>query len=209
MSEVPAGASLIEALLPYHVIPDFLGPVLVARLLDHAHALEPQFRATEVDRRVDPRAWNSLTTHDLGALAEPLTAKMRACAPELFEALKIKPFDIAGIELELIAYNDRAFSKIHIDMETWADPDRRTHRMISAVYYFHGQPKGFTGGALRFHPALAQEGGGRFADIEPVNDTLVAFPAFAPHEVLPVRCPSGVFMDSRFTVYFGLRRAQA
>jgi Rps23 Pro-64 3,4-dihydroxylase Tpa1-like proline 4-hydroxylase len=69
--------------------------------------------------------------------------------------------------------------------------------VLSGVYYFHRLPKPFSGGALRLH-AIGDES--RFADIEPACDTLVVFPAWAPHEVLPVRCPSGAFMDSRFSI---------
>jgi Rps23 Pro-64 3,4-dihydroxylase Tpa1-like proline 4-hydroxylase len=41
---------------------------------------------------------------------------------------------------------------------------------------------------------------GAFVDIEPANDTLVFFPSWYPHEVLPVSCPSGRFEDSRFAI---------
>lgn len=196
--------SPLAALLPYHVIPGFLEPALIAALLDFARANEASFRPTRVVSGVDTSIWNSRTAYDLGALTEPLTGKLRAALPRLFEALGMAPFELAGIELELIAYNDGAFSEQHVDTVTRAS--KRSDRAISAVCYLHGEPKRFGGGALRFHPVIARDP--VFADVEPVNGTLVAFPAFAPHEVLPVRCPSGAFMDSRFAVYVGFHRAR-
>jgi hypothetical protein len=46
-----------------------------------------------------------------------------------------------------------------------------------------------------------------FADIEPEYDTLVFFPSWSPHEVLPVHVPSGRFMDSRFDINCWIHRA--
>jgi SM-20-related protein len=37
-------------------------------------------------------------------------------------------------------------------------------------------------------------------DLAPENDSLVIFPSWAPHEVMPVVFPSGGFADSRFSV---------
>jgi SM-20-related protein len=73
-------------------------------------------------------------------------------------------------------------------------------RVVSAVYYFHRLPKSFSGGALRVYPLAGREKSNTFVEIEPVNDTLVFFPWWFPHEVLPVVCPSGQFEDSRFAV---------
>jgi Rps23 Pro-64 3,4-dihydroxylase Tpa1-like proline 4-hydroxylase len=99
------------------------------------------------------------------------------------------------VELELVAHGDGAFYRRHIDTQTATE---RSHiRVLSGVYYFHRQPKRFTGGALRLYAIGDPQ---RFTDIEPTHNTLVVFPAWAPHEVQPVRCPSGQFMDSRFAI---------
>jgi Rps23 Pro-64 3,4-dihydroxylase Tpa1-like proline 4-hydroxylase len=39
-----------------------------------------------------------------------------------------------------------------------------------------------------------------FHDVEPLHNSLVVFPAWLPHEVLKVSCPSGRFADSRFAI---------
>ena len=197
---------LFERLLPHVVIDGFLGAPLVAQLLAHAQASEAKFTPTRLAEGLAPGLWNSLNTHDLGALGTPLKQKMRDAAPALIEALKIGRFEIAGIELELIAYNDGAFSKTHVDLVARKDSRLASTRVISAAYYFHREPKAFGGGALRFHPMNPSDAAPVFADVEPVNDRLVAFASFAPHEVRTVACPSKAFMDSRFALYFGLRR---
>ena len=64
------------------------------------------------------------------------------------------------------------------------------------VYYFHRQPRCFTGGRLR----LFDLGGERSIDIEPVHDSLLVFPSYARHEVETISCPDGAFADGRFAV---------
>jgi Rps23 Pro-64 3,4-dihydroxylase Tpa1-like proline 4-hydroxylase len=58
-------------------------------------------------------------------------------------------------------------------------------------------PKAFRGGALRLY-AIGDSGGRTFIDIEPVQNGLLVFPAWVPHEVMPVHCPSKRFIDLRF-----------
>jgi len=37
-------------------------------------------------------------------------------------------------------------------------------------------------------------------NIEPGRNGPLMFPSWAPHEVMPVNCPSGRFADSRFAI---------
>jgi Rps23 Pro-64 3,4-dihydroxylase Tpa1-like proline 4-hydroxylase len=59
---------------------------------------------------------------------------------------------------------------------------------------------------LRIYAFADEKETGAFVDIEPTNDTLVFFPSWFPHEVLPVACPSGRFEDSRFAINCWVRR---
>jgi SM-20-related protein len=81
-----------------------------------------------------------------------------------------------------------------------------SHRVISVVYYFYALPKAFAGGTLRLHSLAASGQQGTFIDIEPEYDMLVFFPAWFPHEVLPVQVPSGRFLDSRFAINCWIHR---
>ena len=75
-------------------------------------------------------------------------------------------------------------------------------RVISAVYYFYREPKGFSGGALRLYRfgADAQDPAADAGSIafEPRQNSLVCFPSWAKHKVEAVSCPSGKFEDYRF-----------
>ena len=92
-------------------------------------------------------------------------------------------------------------------MDTYVgDARRASDRLLSAVYYFHAEPKAFSGGALRLYPFGAKKDEDSFADVQPEQNTLLVFPSWAPHEVLPVSCPSGRFSDSRFAVNCWIHR---
>jgi len=78
--------------------------------------------------------------------------------------------------------------------------DSKGQRAMTGVYYFHRQPRGFSGGALRIHPIMNQAAGERFTDIAPDNDSFVLFASWVPHEVRPIACPSQQWLDSRFSI---------
>jgi hypothetical protein len=190
---------------PFRALSDFLAPADVARLLDYAEANEAAFTPTQVGvggkGRVDTSFRVSRACRDLGETSLLLTERLKAVAPELVADLKMTPFETSRVELQLVAHGDGAFYRRHIDTQTTSDTQNL--RVLSGVYYLNRAPKRFSGGALRFY-AIGDEG--RFVDVEPVHNTLVVFPAWVPHEVLPVSCPSGDFMDSRFAVNCWLHR---
>ena len=143
---------------------------------------------------------------DLGPLAAMLDARMRIEAPRWTAELRSTPFETSEVELELAAHNDGAHFTLHTD--TYArDQIARGDRMLSAVYYFHRQPMGFAGGALRLH-RLNAEPGDAGLDIAPDDNSLVVFPSWGPHEVMPVECPSRVFAHSRFALNCWIYRAR-
>jgi Rps23 Pro-64 3,4-dihydroxylase Tpa1-like proline 4-hydroxylase len=76
--------------------------------------------------------------------------------------------------------------------------------MITFIYYFFREPKGFDGGALRVYDSRVDLYGnvtpGDFQTIHPSQNQMIFFPSNSLHEVLPVNCASGDLADSRFTV---------
>lgn len=185
---------------PHHVIQEFLGEAMVARLLDFALEHEADFTSTRVGRatgRQDLSIRSSLQTRNLGDLRNPIEAKLRDALPGALQAMRLSSFDLGSIEIQLVAHGDGAFYRTHIDTQT-GTPDGPT-RVLTGVYYFHGLPKSFSGGALRLHSILPEEQGGTHLDIEPDRDTLLLFPSWAPHQVRPVSCAGG-FAQSRFAI---------
>lgn len=210
----------LERLPPWRILDGFMPEEEPARLLDWVVANEAHFEPAGLGReqRVDRTMRNSLMLRGDAdrSWKGPLRERMRAALPAWCEWLGIAPFEPSAIELDLIAYNDGAFYRRHIDTgqpnrdRPGAGPPPAGDRIVTAVYYFHAEPKAFEGGELRLHAmAAAADGASLHADLPPRRNSLLIFPSWAPHEVLPVRCPSGAFRDSRFAINCWFRRARA
>jgi SM-20-related protein len=196
--EHPAAADL----LPYCVLSDFLPPESVDRLLAETVAMESYFSPSTVSyasggRGVDRQFRISLVSETVPQRLD-FQMRLQQCLPFLMAELPVVPFVPTRMELEIAAHGDGAFFRRHLDAPA---PDRANPanglRMISGVYYFHGQPKGFSGGVLRLY---GKEPLASFTDIAPTHNSFVAFPSWLPHEVMPVVCPSHRFCDNRFAI---------
>jgi len=196
-------------MMPYRVFRDFLPGDAHRALLEWTLANEARFQAAPLTGGViNTDVRRAMVMRKLGPSGPALEARIAALVPSWIEALRVTPFAVSEIELELAAHNDGAHFVRHID--TYATGvQARGDRMLSAVYYFHGEPKAFSGGALRLHRIGAAEGDTSGADIAPEQNSLVVFPSWGPHEVLPVSCPSGAFADSRFAVNCWVYRRRA
>jgi Rps23 Pro-64 3,4-dihydroxylase Tpa1-like proline 4-hydroxylase len=189
---------------PHRLVRNFLPAATARSLLAWSAANEALFKPATVGsrsgERVDPTVRVSLAVRKFGPLKEVLRRQILAVAPELIRDLRINPLEIADTDLQLVAHNDGAFYRRHIDTFTGPTSAGAGHRFLSAVYYIQRRPRAFTGGALRLHRFGGAGGVGDFVDIEPEHNLLAAFPSWAPHEVRPVSCPSKAFAHSRFAV---------
>lgn len=126
--------------------------------------------------------------------------------PRIVKELDIPPFLVSQVEMQMTAHGDGCFYKIHNDS---GSPETAT-RVLTYVYYFHQNPKAYSGGALRIYETdvggPATEPSEKFADVIPANNSIVLFDSRVKHEVLPVVCPSRKFEDSRFTLNGWLRQ---
>lgn len=191
----------LQDIPPHRRVARFFGEAVVERLLAHVAAREGDFETTRLsEQRVDRSIRASRLLRDFGDLRAEVEARFRGLLEEAVRDLALPPIRLDSLELELVQHGDGAFYREHIDTAT-DRPGSATARVLAAVHYFHRQPQGFSGGALRLH-AMAPGPDGRraFADIAPDRDLLLLFPAWAPHEVRPVSCPSGAFLDSRFAI---------
>lgn len=199
---------------PHRCIDGFLGPALVERLLDLAARRQGDFKPTKVGNSekgtVNLAIRSSRILRNFDDLRAGLEDRFAAILDPVIQDLHLTPIHLSRLELELVAHGDGAFYSEHID--TFTDkPDAISNRVLSGVYYFHRDPKGFSGGELRLHAiAEAADGIRRFTDIQPLSDRFVLFPSWVPHEVRAVSCPSGAFLDSRFAIncwYHSQRKA--
>ena len=191
---------------PYSVYRGFFDSVTHASLLTWALGNEPKFETSSVldsfvsdDGKHDPSLRTSLRVSDFGPMKPILRQRLLDFVPTLIADLRVTPFEPSKVELELVANNDGAFFKEHIDT-FMGDARKASDRVLSAVYYFHAEPKAFAGGALRLYSFDKKEDEENFTDVQPEQNMLLVFPSWVLHEVLPVTCPSKRFSDSRFNV---------
>jgi SM-20-related protein len=195
---------VIRRLIPPHrVYRNFLDSGTREGLLAWAIENKTKFEPTKVSQgsesKHDSSQRVSVRVRHFGPVEAILRHRLLNLVPTLINDLRVTSFEPCKVTLELVAHNDGAFYKRHIDTAI-GDARKASHRALSAVYYFHTEPKAFSGGSLRLYPFGAQEAEGNFIDVQPEQNTLVAFPSWASHEVFPVSCPSKRFVDSRFAV---------
>lgn len=188
---------------PYVMLDNFIDPSLHADLLKFALAHERQFApSTEAYNR------RSLVLPDFAEFAGVFRDRVRSLLPQLAVAFGIGEFRPGEIECQLAAHNDGDYFRLHNDC---ASPETE-ERTITYVYYFNNEPKSFSGGEFRLYGGRLVNGryecGEPAAEIEPRNNSILLFPSHCHHEVLPVRCPSNRFVDSRFTVNGWVRRGK-
>ena len=209
-----ADRSSANAQCPHVLFRDVLGAATVAALLEHVAAREHEFVPTGLrnrysgEEKIDRTMLDRVFLAGLGPFATRIEALMRAIADEAAAALRLAERALEPREFEFAAYRDGGRFGSHIDT------DERLHRVrvLSCVYYFAATPCRFAGGELRLHgfPHLAGQRGREPAphvDIAAETDTLVVFPSWLRHEVLPVRVPSRAWADSRFTINCWMHRA--
>ena len=110
-----------------------------------------------------------------------------------------------GLELNVTAHPAGSFFSVHRDVE---EGSVSQGRKLTFVYYFHREPRRFSGGDLLlydtdFEARIASNTA--FTRIEPLRNSLVVFPSTCFHEVTPVECATNDFGDGRFTVNGWLR----
>jgi SM-20-related protein len=203
------------ALFPrYIVIDGFLPAVEALALLDHARAHADRFVPGTLggvgSGRLDLKKRSGLILDkDIHKVQGPFVAAIDASFTSLCRAVGIAPFEIHRHEIGMTAYRDGTHYGRHIDTRTGPlSADQKDVRMLSCVYYLHGEPRGFSGGDLLLHAfnADALPGTAPIA-VEPRHNRLVAFPSFVVHEVTTTRVPGDGFADARFAINCWLRRA--
>ena len=208
---------MIGPLPPHAQLFDAFPAGLHNALLDWALANEHRFAAAKItsgrdgaDGRIDPGFRIAATLRDLGPCEPEVREHMLAHLPRLLSATGTSGPQPVSLELELAAHGDGAHYEAHLDVPV--GPGRvavgagaHEDRVLSAVYYFHRRPQRFEGGALRLYrfganPQAMPIADGDWIDLEPIDNSLVAFPSWAVHAVRPVSCPTRAFADSRFAL---------
>jgi Rps23 Pro-64 3,4-dihydroxylase Tpa1-like proline 4-hydroxylase len=200
---------------PYAQLTDFLPAEELSSLLEWVLAHQDRFAPATImsgDQAVVNAEWRvGLTCRDLGPLEPQLRKRMLDALPVVMAKTGAAGPEPSTLELELAAHGDGAHYRPHTDLPIGARRKQRTigdDRVLSSVLYFHAEPKGFSGGALRLFRLGAEETGdeSEYVEIPPLQNSLVVFHSWVRHEVRPVHCPSRKFRDYRFALNCWFRR---
>jgi len=210
MSRIDGRAEAAPVRCPHVLFRDFLGPETVAALLDYVAARERDFTPSKVrNRQSGPRIDRAVRDcYDLAGVG-PFKATLRACigriAAQTVQRLGLFEPAVEPREFEIAAYCDGGHFAPHLDTF-----ELNRVRVLTCVYYFAATPCRFSGGNLRLHgfPARSAEGGmePQTVDIMPETDSLVVFPSWLRHEVMPVEVPSRAWADARFSINCWIHR---
>jgi SM-20-related protein len=178
----------------------------MAELRKYALAREADFRPGEVTPRNKTRPTShpsyrrALVLHDLGKFEEIVTSRVKSYLPWVLDRLAIPAFTPSRIQIEMAAMNHGGFFRRHVDFST----GDKQQRALSFAFYFHREPRRFTGGELRLYRTWFEDGQHLFDDtfrvVKPLHNQIVFFPSYTAHEVRPVKCATRLHADSRFTL---------
>lgn len=201
---------------PYVQLFNFLSESERLQLLEWTLTNRTRFKPAKVTKgrvdskaRLDPQQRIALTTGKIAPIDLMLRPRLINALPEVIAKTGTGGPTPGSLELELAAQGDGAHFAPHLDISI--GPNRKPlggttpleDRVVSAVYYYHAEPKAFSGGNLRLYRFGAEPNDSvatNHIDIEPVQNSLVAFPSWVVHEVRRVSCPSGNFGDFRFAL---------
>lgn len=189
----------------YVQIDNFLSMEEGSRLLDYVIQQESAFAPTNTSTG-DSDYRRSIILHSFPEFSELIVNRIQSIIPGVLSKLELSPFFISQIETQLTAHNDGNYYKVHNDNGSLEAASRE----LSYVYYFHRQPKPFSGGELLIYDSKIENNfyvaAESFKTVEPRNNSIVFFLSRYMHEILPVSCPSQAFADSRFTINGWVRR---
>ncbi|HEY6770590.1 MAG TPA: 2OG-Fe(II) oxygenase [Candidatus Sulfotelmatobacter sp.] len=182
------------------VLDEFLSPEELVELTSFALQHEADFDASQVvagdssEGIIHEGHRRSRVLMDLGEYRNLFVDRLQSALPLVLDRLGMEEFSIRHVEAQITASNAGDFFRCHSDN---GDP-KVASRRLTFVYFFHREPRPFSGGELRLYD---EAGPGRgYHTIVPQQNQIVFFPCSLQHEITPVDCPSGLFADSRFTL---------
>ena len=190
---------------------EFLAPAELEALMRYTLERETQFQVSEVISPgvggvVDYEQRRSRVLMDLSVHKDVIVNRLRASFPRILRMLDHAPFTIARAEAQITASNHGDFFRSHSDNAQ----DEVASREITFVYFFHHEPKRFSGGELRIYDSRWENNSyaptANCHTIVPEQNEMVLFNSSLAHEITPVECSTRAFADGRFTVNGWLHR---
>lgn len=189
---------------PFIQFDDFLRVDDVDALLGFVDRNETQLRPSGVlvanEGETPEQIRQSQTLFDISEIWPFFETPLTNLLPLMRSELGIGHFTLDHIERQLAVHFDGDFFAPHNDS---GSPEVATRR-LTYVYYFNREPKQYSGGELRLYHSVDDQGaklqGTEFETIEPRHNSIVFFPSWVHHEVLPVSCAVPGLDGSRMTV---------
>jgi Rps23 Pro-64 3,4-dihydroxylase Tpa1-like proline 4-hydroxylase len=186
------------------ILDEFLAPQELKELLDFTLAHEADFHASEVISPaggvIDYQHRKSHVLDQPGPYQDLILERIKSALPSVLRKLNMEELPITRTEVQVTASNDGDSFAVHTD----DGHDEVASRYLTFVYFFHREPKQFTGGELRIHDSRLRGkqyvSEGSYQTIVPEENQIVFFPCAMVHEITPVQCPSRTFANSRFTL---------
>lgn len=182
-----------------HIVPGFLDEAELKSLLKMVEYRVGDFAPSCVEQTGSDIRHSSVL-YNLGQFRELFEKKILCLFPVILSSLGLQPMSISEFECQITAHGNAGAFGLHCDLtsDEFLVGGQRT---VSFAYYFHVEPRQFSGGQLRisnFEPG--KETDETLAVLEPRNNTIVFFPSTLYHEVMPVVCSTLSFLDGRFSV---------
>ena len=188
------------------VLDEFLTSSELSTLRQFVLEREMHFEISEVlspgvsGGAVDYDQRRSRVLMDLCGHERMITDRVLTCLPRVLQKWGRDPFSISRMESQVTASNHGDYFRCHSDNGA----EMVAGREITFVYFFHREPKQFSGGELRIYDSRRENDcyvpTANYRTIVPEQNQLILFASGLSHEITPVDCPSGKFVDSRFTV---------
>jgi len=188
------------------ILDEFLTLAELNTLRQYVLEHEMQFEISEVlspavtGGAVDYEHRRSRVLMDLGGHERMISDRVLTCLPRVLQKWGRDAFPISRVETQTTASSHGDFFHCHSDNGAEAVAARE----ITFVYFFHREPKQFSGGELRIYDSRRENDNyvptANYRTIVPEQNQLVLFASGLSHEITPVECPTGQFADSRFTV---------
>ena len=210
-SPTPAGIRAAPFLLLKNFLPQDFHDSLLPYLVSEKDKFVPAVVSDGTHRKLYKPGYR-----DALDFPEPWESKRRfremfeQILPSLLPRLQVPAFELDHIGMHVRAYGDGHFFKFHKD--TPLSGSLFATRVLSFVYFFHRTPRPYTGGELLLFESDPDSNAfdqSRFTQISPIDNALVVFPSHFYHCVVPIRCPSGEFADSRFVINGFVHRRDA
>lgn len=191
--------------VPFMYRTDFLPLRRCEALLAFAQANRTGFEAGVVGtrRNVDPTFRKALVEHRVTRReVQPwFETHLRNAFSEALLRLRMREPRQYWVEMAMSAHLDGHFLAKHHDNDS---VEAAAHaRMLSFAYYFHREPRCFSGGDLLLHDPDSDAS--VFTRIEPKHNSIVFFPSWCTHQITAIENDQGDFGGARFAIHGWLR----